>query len=309
MKKSDKIQKDDVPYIIKVRSRGEKVLYTFVCIFFSLYALSLLYPIFFLGSGSLQSQGEYIDNLIMGDNPFAIPKSLHFENYKEAMESMYIANSVGRFIYLPEMFFNSFWYCIVSVAAGLIANSCTAYVLSKYKFKGKDAIYSLFILIMTLPITGTAGAAFKLISELGLYNNPLKAVIENLGGYGFNFLVLYAAFKSVSWSYAEAVFIDGGGHFTAFFKIMLPQVSGALITLGILGFIGHWNIDTPILLYLPDYPTVAAGLYKVKRSMGRSGNVPAYYAGLMVTVFPVVALYAIYAGKITKNMSVGGLKG
>jgi len=239
----------------------------------------------------------------MLNSPFALPENWLFKNYLTAFKTL----QVGKTGFVG-MIGNSLWYSVGMTVGNVLVCSQTAYIFARYPFKGSRKIYNFLLIVMLMPIIGSGPAAYRLYSKLGLINSPLF-IITNAGGIGTNFLFLEAFYRNVSWSYAEAVFIDGGGHFTAFFKIMLPQVSGALITLGILGFIGHWNVDTPILLYLPDYPTVAAGLFKVKRSMGRSGNVPAYYAGLMVTIFPVVTLYAIYAGKITKNMSVGGLKG
>ena len=128
-------------------------------------------------------------------------------------------------------------------------------------------------------------------------------------GFGFNFIVLYGFFANVSWSYAEAVFIDGGGHATVFFKIMLPQAFPPMMTLAIMSFIGCWNDYMTTLLYMPDYPTLASGIYKIQTTMKRDGHYPLYFAGLVIATIPVIVIYSLFSDMIMKNFTVGGLKG
>ena len=120
---------------------------------------------------------------------------------------------------------------------------------------------------------------------------------------------MYGFFSNISWSYAEAVFLDGGGHFTAFFKIMLPQAKACILTLCIVAFIGNWNDYMTSLLFLPSYPTVASGLYLITRDAARDNQVPLSFAALVVSVVPVVVVFACFSDTIMKNFSVGGLKG
>ena len=161
---------------------------------------------------------------------------------------------------------------------------------------------------MTIPVVGNTGAMFKLVSDLNIYNTPFF-LITALSGWGFNFMVMYGFFQSVSWSYAEAVFLDGGGHFSAFFKVMLPQAKMSVVTLLIVSLIQTWNNYLTPLLYLPDFPTIASGLYQLKLTAVRASNMPYYYAGLMLSALPIVILYACFSDVIMKNFSVGGLKG
>lgn len=68
---------------------------------------------------------------------------------------------------------------------------------------------------MTIPIDGSMGRTINSSAELGLYDTPFYVVATHLSGWGFNFLVMYGFFKNIS-GYAEAAFIDGGGHFLVF---------------------------------------------------------------------------------------------
>lgn len=139
--------------------------------------------------------------------------------------------------------------------------------------------------------------------------NHLLHFVTHLGAGGVGFLVIYAFFKNISWEYAEAAFIDGAGHFTVFFKIMLPMAVPVVGALALLNGIGAWNAYMDVLLYNPDWPTLASGLYGLSRTLPRLGNTPAYYAALVIALIPILVLFCIFSDKIMKNFSVGGLKG
>ena len=307
--KKSKRRKNDDASILTQRTASERVLYTIMFIIFVIYSISLLYPLFYLLINSFNDSLTYSRNISTGKNVFSFPEVWHFENYVTAMNGMKMVNSVGDPIYLPEMFFNSVWYCGITIFGGVFISSCTGYVIAKYRFKARNFIYALVIFSMTIPIVGTAGATFKLFRQLNLYDSPLYVVVCSLGGFGFNFLIMYGFFNSISWSYAEAVFIDGGGHFSVFFKIMLPQAKMPMLTLAIMAFIGAWNDYMTPLLYLPDFPTIASGLYRIQASFLRSGLRTAYFAGLMLSILPVIILFSCFSDVIMKNFTMGGLKG
>ena len=295
--------------VLSKRSRYENIVFAFVFVIFALYALSLLYPLFYLFTTSFKTGYAY-ETDIMNGNSFAFPKigELDFANYVETLSKMYVTNTMGRNVYLYEMFFNSAWYTLLSAGGGVLISSFTAYAIAKYRFVGRQLLYGIIIFTMTIPIMGSTGSTLKLLTDLGIYNSPLF-MITAFGGFGFNFMILYAFFKSLPWSYAEAVFIDGGGHFTAFFKIMLPQAKSSVVTLFIMAAISAWNDYTTPLLYMPDFPTIASGLYEVKEIAMDTGDYPVYYAGLILSIAPVIVLFAFCSDTIMKNFMMGGLKG
>jgi ABC-type glycerol-3-phosphate transport system permease component len=300
-KKSNK----DVAAILLSRTKLEKIVYGIVFVLFSIYALSMIFSILYLIKNSFMGMLEY--NRMQ--NPLDLPKEWKIENYLKALTSMSVPDSLGNDIGLITMFFNSIFYCVAQMVSAVLMSSFTGYVMSKYKFKANGLIYTLAIFSMTMPIIGTSGSTFKLIMALRIYNSPLFPIIVGLDGFSFNFLVMYGVFKSISWNYAEAVFIDGGNHFTAFFKIMLPQAFMPMLTLCIMSFIGTWNDYTSVLMYMPDYPTLSTGLYSISKVIKRTGDYPTYFAGLVVATVPILILFASCSDVIMKNFSIGGLKG
>ena len=295
--------------ILNKRSKSEKILFGVVLTCFILYACSLILPFFFLITNSLKDGWEYFYDTL-DRQAFKMPDKLIFENYISALLEMKTTNSLGESIFLLEMLFNSLWFSACLVLSGVIASSITAYIVAKYRFTGRRIIDGIAIFSMTIPVIGTTAAMLKLQSALQIYNNPLLPIFLGFSGFGFNFLVLRGFFANLPWSYAESVFIDGGGHLTAFLKIMLPQAFPCILTLSLMAFIGTWNDYQTMLLYMPDYPTLASGLYKIELSVLReTEKYPIYYAGLMLSMVPVIILFAVFSDTIMTNFTVGGLKG
>lgn len=298
----------DTAAVLKTRTKSAKILFGCIFVVFTIYAISLLYPFFLLFTNSLKGGIEYISDLNNGDITVFADKAL-FSNYREAFTKMATIDSTGEKIYLPQMFLNSIVYSFLTAFCSAFCSTLTGYALSKYDFKLRSFLYGISIVTLTIPIVGNMAAIMKLTYSLGIYNTIFYTICMNFGGFGFNFLVLYGFFKNVSWSYAEAAFIDGANHFDVFFKVMLPQAVPTVITLMIVSFIGAWNDYSTVLLYLPDFPTLAAGLYRIEKSISRSGNYPIYFAGILISILPVLVLFVAFFDTIMQNYSVGGLKG
>lgn len=295
--------------ILNQRSAQEKIVFGIVFVIFVLYAISLIAPFVLLMINSLKGGMEYI-NHTKEKHSFYLPEVFQFKNYLEALTSMKATNSIGEYVYLPEMFFNSIWYTCFTVGAGVFASSLTAYAVAKYQFKGRAVIDGIAIFSMTIPVIGTTAAMLKMLNFFGVYNTMFMPLMVGFSGFGFNFLVLRGFFSNLSWSYAESVFVDGGGNLTAFFKIMLPQAFPCLLTLFLMSFITVWNDYQTLLLYMPDYPTMSSGLYLVERSLTRDPlGYPMYYAGLVVSIIPIIVIFSVFSNTIMSNFTVGGLKG
>ena len=288
--------------VLYKRTKGEKVIYAIIFALFVLYTALMVFPFIWLFISSFKSSYNYLED-IDHFRVMALPTKWMFENYAKAFVEL---EHDGTNLF--GMFFNSVWYTAVVVIEGVFFSACTGYSLSKYKFKCKNLIYTVAVVSMTIPVVGTLPASFRLSAALRIYDTPLQPIVTCAGGFGFNFLIMYAFFKNMPWSYAEAVFMDGGNDFIAFFKVMLPMAVGPIVTLSIIASISCWNDYTSIILFMPSYQTVASGLYYVQLTMFEKFPT-IYYAALFISMIPVIVVFAIFSEQIMKNMSVGGLKG
>lgn len=208
-----------------------------------------------------------------------------------------------------EMTLRSFFIATIGTLLSLASASCVAYVVAKFKFFGRNALYILAVMVMVVPTIGSTSATYKLIGDLGLYDNILALILLYSGGFGFQFLLLYGAFKSISWSYAESAYIDGANELTVFIRIMLPMVLPSLIPLGILNFIGFWNDYYTPFLYLKNNPTLAVGLQAYVNQMQYDANWPALFALMLFSMLPIIIIFIAFQKQIMTNVTTGGLKG
>ena len=182
-----------------------------------------------------------------------------------------------------------------------------SYAMAHYKFPGRGLIWAIMIFMMTLPIMGNSAAVYKMYLRLGMYNSPL-ILLRNITGLGGS-LMLIAAFTGISKTYAEAAFLDGAGHFTVFFRIMLPQAMGVILALWTMSFITSWNDYMTPIMYLPDYTPITTGLYIYQKETERVLDVPILFSGsLMVLIVPVV-MFACFQDKFMSLSFGGGIKG
>ena len=107
----------------------------------------------------------------------------------------------------------------------------------------------------------------------------------------------------------EAAKIDGANFYQIYFKIMRKQASPLALTLGLLLFINKWNDYMSPLLYLPEMPTLATGLYRYQTIVERNGNYPVLFAGLFMCLLPILIIFSIFSDKMMNSINIGGLKG
>lgn len=276
----------------------EKILYTFIFILFSAFALSYLYIFFW---GIMSSLKDHASIVI---SPFALPENPNFHVFIDVFREFSV-NETGFWV----MTFNSIWFSVIPAAGGILFCAMLSYVTTKYKFFGAKAYYYVSFVVMLLPIYSSGGAAYKLIYNLGLTNSYIY-VILGFGGLGATYMFFAAFYKNLSWSYAEAAFIDGANDWEVFFKIMLPQSLPMLGALFLLAWMGAWNSYDAQLLYLPEIPTLAVGIYLYDFNMrynpakGRSYLI----AACMISCIPTLAMFIAFNNVMMSNISLGGIK-
>lgn len=270
-------------------------------IIFVLYAITLVYPFFYLITGSLSSSWDFIKD------PLGIPKTLNFDNFRDVF--LNLGEITGNEnLSLSNMFFNSVTLAVGLTLFSMALQSMAAYVLAKYEFRGNKAIYLTIIIASMIPTVGSLPATFKLMSSAHLSNTYIGMLCLQGSAFGGCFLYLHAYFKSIPWSYAEVAMIDGASDFAIFTKIMLPLASKAIKTYGIICFLGFWNDYWLPSLFYSEHPTLSVGLTYIQTSATSKGNYPLLFAAMIVVIIPVLILFACFQKQLLGSVSEGGLK-
>ncbi|MBQ7995045.1 MAG: carbohydrate ABC transporter permease [Bacilli bacterium] len=276
-----------------------KVVKIIAFIVFVIYSVSLLFPFAWMILNMFKSNQEFFADV------WALPSSwsMGWTNLETALTKTMMGSTIF------EMTLRSLWLSLAGTILSLLSASSIAYVVAKYKFFGRNFLYLLAIMVMVVPTIGSTSATYKLIGDLNLFDNPIALLLLYSGGFGFQFLLLYGAYKSISWSYAEAAFIDGANDFSVYFRIMIPMVFPSMLPLGILNFIGFWNDYFTPYLYLKNKPTLAVGLQAFVNQMEYDANWPALFALMLFSMIPIIILFLVFQKKIMANVTTGGLKG
>lgn len=286
-------------FIMPFRRAGWKksLLYTIVFLIFAFYAFTILYPFLWMVFNSFK------DPVVFGMDKLSIDFSAGFSNYIEAFNYRVKGTSVAM------MYLNSFLVVGGGVVVTLISCSLASYTIAKYKFRGRGLIYNIVIVAMMVPIVGTLPAQYRLMRNLGLIDNIVGVWFLYSGGFGFNFLFLYAYFKGISWTYAEAAQLDGASEFRIFWQIMIPMAKPALTAIGVLTFMNLWGDYQTPYFYLNSMPTIALGLKDISDQLEYSPNYPLLLATAVVATIPIIVLFCVFQKTIMNNLTMGGLKG
>lgn len=279
------------------RSNAEKTAVIIFFIIFVLYAVIMLFPVLWCVNNSFKSQRDFMFDT------WGLPKNFTLENWKSVFDIKIDGTNI------LGMFLNSFILIIFYSFCSISSSAVTAYCLAKYDFKGKSVFYSVAVILMMIPSTGSTAAIYYLYSAIGLYDTYIGIIIMNMGGFGAGFLLLYGFFKNLPWSYSEAGFIDGASHFTIFFKIMLPMALPGIGAVAILTCIGIWNDYYTIYMYAPTKITVAYGLQRFVSRTYYNPNYPQLFSMMIVSMIPVIAIFCVFQKTILNNTAIGGLKG
>ena len=283
------------PY--KGKTRGEIVVHTIASLIMGAFAFSYVFGFFWaVFAGANTHQGIVL-------HPFELPEKWQWSNYIEVFDALEVrgVNFIGMTI-------NTLLMVLIMPLTGIGGIVCTAYAISRYRFPGRNFLLSLNLVTMTLPIFGGTAATLALYKALGMYDTPLL-LLSCVGCFGGDFLFIMACFKGVSRSYGEAAKIDGAGPLRIMVQIDVPMAMGTISALWILALVARWNDSGTALLYWPNMPTLATGIYLFNLEMTYRVRMDIMMAATVVSGIPPLLLFAIFHKKMLSNISFGGLKG
>ncbi|NLK27348.1 MAG: carbohydrate ABC transporter permease [Clostridiales bacterium] len=266
------------------------ILFLILCI----AGFTTLYPLIWMAYTSLKTNPEIIMST------FALPKSLHFENYVNAW------NTANMDVY----FFNSIFVCIASVALTIIVGALAAFILAKFQFRMKKFIYSLFIIGMLIPMQSVLVPLFIQMRTLRLLDNPLSLILTYTAfGLPITIFVLESFIKSFPDSIIEACVMDGGKIKHIFLEMILPMSRPAIATVIILNFLNNWKEFSFALIFMSSdsKKTLPLGLYNFIGA--HSSNYAELMAAMMIASVPIIILYLILQEQIINGMTAGAVKG
>ncbi len=282
-------------YISK-RSVSEIISFSVVWLIFLAFACSYVYILFWGFMSGFKTHDE------IALHPFALPEKMQWQNYADVFSEFEIAG-YGFF----GMLLNSLYFSVLGQFITCMITVMLAYATSKFKFFGSGFFYYAVMVMINLPLYGNGGSTYKLLYNLGFVNSYSQIFLA-FTGMNMNYLIFYSAFKSLSWTFAEAAYIDGANDFTVFFRVMLPQVLNLFGAIFLTLWVADWNNYSGALIYLTKMPVLASGIYSFELNMTYVARLDILYAAYMISAIPPLLLFAFFNKALTSNISLGGIK-
>lgn len=233
-------------------------------------------------------------------NPFSLPKSISFSAYQAVFKQT-------NFLLFT---FNSLLVATISTAISLLVYAMAAYVIAKYEFRGKNLIYSLFVITLLVPSQSKAQPIFSLIIKLNLYDTKTALVLVYLAaGMAMSLFILKNTFMSIPKDFSEAAWMEGSGFIRTFLSINLPMAKAGMATAGILMFLSNWNeyFFAMLLTSSPINRTLPVALASFNETY--SYNYTNMFAALTMAILPGILIYAFAQDQVTSSLTSSGIKG
>ncbi len=222
---------------------------------------------------------------------------------------------------IVRYYFNTIRYAIVGTIIMLNSTALMAYPLSHRGFRGKNLV--VILLTVTMFFSGGLVPFYLTVLALGLVDTMWALVLP--GAITAWYVIIFRTFmQSIPESLKESAYIDGAGHFSVLYKIVLPLSTPLLATFTLFHVVGHWNDffsaliflrhqdKQPVQLFLRrilillDYRDLQQNPELISLDKISSRTVKA--AAVMITITPILCLYPFLQKYFTKGILIGALK-
>ncbi|WP_226618699.1 carbohydrate ABC transporter permease [Cytobacillus firmus] len=256
-------------------------------------SIGMLVPFVWMISSALKPNNE-----IFTSPPTFMPKDANWGNFIAAWNS-------GDF---TQYFINTSIISVLTTVITLFICSLAGYTFAKFNFMGKKLLFLLFLGTMMIPMQVIMIPIFLMMSKIGLLNSYWSVILP-LVANAYGVFLMRQFMSTIPTELMEAARIDGCSEFRIFWQIILPLTKPALVTLGILTFLGAWNeflwplimLDSPDMMTLQVALTQFQGQYEVKWNL--------LMAASALSMIPIALIFIVFQRYLVEGIASSGVKG
>ncbi len=293
--------------IMSRRTKGDMIFDTINTIFMVIFTIIILYPLLNMVAVSFN---DGLDALKGGI--YLWPRIFTTKNYSTVLSMKNMGNAVRT----------SVMRTVIGTLSATFVTALLAYILSRKDFLFKKSLSLLYV--VTMYVNGGLIPVFLVYKSLGLTNNFLVYVLPGMVP-AFSMLVLRTYMNGLPDSLAESAMIDGAGHFTIFFRIILPLCMPVIATVALFTAVGQWNSWFDVMIYnrmSDNLTTLQYELMKLlssvtnqksnsevmKNATGTVTPTSVRAAATVVTSLPIIILYPFLQRYFVAGLTIGGVK-
>lgn len=230
------------------------------------------------------------------------PTEFNWGNYRDVFSS-------GQF---PRNILNSVFVATLTVALALLLGVTASYALARVRFRGRTLLLLTILGVSMFPQIAVLAGLFELVRFLGIFNTPWALILSyTIFTLPFTVWVLTTFMRDLPIEIEEAAIVDGATPWVIITKVFMPLMWPALVTTGLLAFIGAWNEFLFALTFTSSNTTRTVPVAIALLSGASSFETPwglIMAASVIVTV-PLIVLVLIFQRKIVAGLTAGGVKG
>ena len=289
---------------VQAQVAGSQVLGRFVVYgLLVLLALYYLMPLFVMLSTSVKTLDD-----IRGGNLIALPADITFEAWAKAWSSACTGVDCSG---LRGNFWNSVSFVVPAVLISTLIGACNGYVLTMWRFRGSDTIFTLLMIGCFIPFQVVLLPMAQTLGVLGIANStPGLIFVHVVYGLAFTTLFFRNFYVSVPDELAKAARIDGAGFFRIFWRIILPLSPPIIVVCVIWQFTQIWNDflfgvvfssgeRQPITVALNNLVNTSTGVKEYNVDM----------AAAIIAALPTLLVYVVAGKYFVRGLTAGAVKG
>lgn len=279
-----------------MKQKKQKIKILFVNLILICVCFVTFVPILYAFSVSINEQ-----NGLLSSNFSFFPQRITLENYRKV------------FVEEPVMmwFRNSLLLAVITVAISLGTGIPAAYIFSRKRFPGRNAILQLLILLYAFPALLSMTALYKLLSPMGLINTRVGLIIVYTGTMAvFALWNMKGYFDTIPIEIEESAMIDGANPIQIVLRIVIPLAKPTIAVTAMMVLIYVWNEYIFAINFMTGESTytLAAGLYSLQANE-TSGSWPIFSAASLLVSLPILIIFFALQRNMASGLTSGGVKG
>ena len=250
----------------------------------------IILPVYYVVITSLKNQSGFF-----GSNPLAPPTEPTLQNYRTVLEADFV-----------RYFMNSVIVTAGSVVPAVAVSFMAAYAVVRGSGRVIGAAHTLFLMGLAIPLQATIIPIYFMITKAQMYDTLLALILPSIAfAIPISVLILSNFLRDVPRELFESMRLDGCSEFTMMWRLALPLVRPAVVTIAIYNALQVWNgfLFPLILTQSPDKRVLPLSLWTFQDEF--TVNIPAVLAAVVLSTLPLVVLYVLARRQLVSGLTAG----
>jgi multiple sugar transport system permease protein len=281
-----------------MKSQESKVSRTAAMALMFLLAVYFLLPVYFLLVAATKPQGDLATTFGLWFSHFDLGANLR----------TLFSRTDGIFL---RWALNSVIYAVLGAAIGTLISALCGYALAKFRFRGREFLFSVILGGVLVPTTALALPLFLLFSKLGIVDTYLAVFLPSIVSPFGVYLARIFAGAAVPEEILESARLDGAGEFRTFFSVAFKLMSPSLVTIFLFQFVGIWNnfFLPMVMLQKESLFPITLGLFEWNGQTARVSLLQeSVVTGSLVSIVPVIIVFILLQRFWRTGLGAGSIK-